>query len=750
MRKPGQLPFTRPAPLDEPPATPDMVENAYGVMIAEDNPVLWVRLDDEAGVEVYEKHYTGAATVNGAPVRSGVVSQGMQFDGVDDSIFIGCDVLGSYPPRLLNDAGVFSVDFLLDPDYVSVEDWTTVLRWGYYGLHVETYRFSGSDNSGYIKYTFYDEAAATYSVDYYDANLFEPGVVKHHAATYDGASFKLFVDGVLEATAAHTEIPFWGFSLTAVDGLGIATNASFGGEFYEGMIAEVAIYDSVLTEARVLEHATVDRTPSLFSQVELAGWDLPSGVDIATSTHLWWQAEGDADPSDTGRWVKASAKLTLPTAPTVEDLYYWAMQVSFYDGSGTLVGGAHTGLQWIPGYIDNKAVNWGGYDADDVILTGTESAFPSSLDNDNTRDYDWATNTEYTFEVSYVGSDYWRATVNGVTIRDLLVPGGVYIASPAIWSEIFAACDSPAHSARWRDLTLTDETDTEYEFYEMFRTFSTDIDACTNTNSSTDGEYYVVSSGTTRDTSSTYIDPRGYGRNHALYPEVDWPASSFTSIDLSYDLKMSSIPVTEWPQPYVGVELFFRDAAGTDIDSYFTIGFEYDTTLSAYKALTFNGYYYDAIGDDYPRINPTYTLPLLLDDAGDTGDWKFQYTWTQGTTYTFNLALTAAETWTLSIEGTEVLEFTVPDSASVHLYSLKASLRTNCGENRLKAGWSSISASDSVPTTVNLDSVTGYIDSGSDCSTLDFYIEDDTTFTIDTVSTPRTFPEDETGTLTLP
>ena len=80
--------------------------------------------------------------------------------------------------------------------------------------------------------------------------------------------------------------------------------------------------------------------------------------------------------------------LEVTTAPQVEALYFWALQVSFTD-RGRSGGGAHLGLQWYPAHPGSTAVNWGGYVPDGHELEGTTSALPSATGNVNTRDFPW-------------------------------------------------------------------------------------------------------------------------------------------------------------------------------------------------------------------------------------------------------------------------------------------------------------------------------------------------------------------------
>lgn len=156
--------------------------------------------------------------------------------------------------------------------------------------------------------------------------------------------------------------------------------------------------------------------------------------------------------------IAASATLEVLAPPTVDELYFWALQVSF-EGRQGRTGGAHLGLQHHPGYPNGTAANWGGYD--DVVggeLSGTESALPSALGNANTRTFRWAAKRQYRLEVSQSASGWWQGAVTDVeagaltVIRELNGRDAVRLSGLMVWSEVFAPCDAPGVAVRWTDL----------------------------------------------------------------------------------------------------------------------------------------------------------------------------------------------------------------------------------------------------------------------------------------------------------
>ncbi len=176
---------------------------------------------------------------------------------------------------------------------------------------------------------------------------------------------------------------------------------------------------------------------------------LPPSANGASSFHLLWQV-----PPRPLREVRADFEVVDP--PTVDRLYFWALQVNFIDTVHSAgPAGAHFGLQHHPAYPGSGAVNWGGYHSGGGELTGTESALPSTLDNVNTRDYSWSPGRTYRFRVGPgSGPGRWQGSVidlhtgQATVVRELLVEADALI-SPMVWSEVFARCDDPPVTVRW-------------------------------------------------------------------------------------------------------------------------------------------------------------------------------------------------------------------------------------------------------------------------------------------------------------
>lgn len=210
----------------------------------------------------------------------------------------------------------------------------------------------------------------------------------------------------------------------------------------------------------------------------------PSG-NGASSLHLMWQVPR-------GGFTAVRATLEISEPPRTDDLYFFALQSTFTDGR-TDSGGGHIGLQWNRRHTGSTAVNWGGYQSQQLggaVLAGTESSLPSLPLDPNTRDYPWEPHRRYELTIERGSAPgWWKGSVTDIsggttsTIREL-DGGGTHLTAPLVWAEVFAPCDGPTVAVRWSDLQLAgesgdwtgvDEVRVNYQPWEA--------GGCTNTNS---------------------------------------------------------------------------------------------------------------------------------------------------------------------------------------------------------------------------------------------------------------------------
>jgi hypothetical protein len=232
-------------------------------------------------------------------------------------------------------------------------------------------------------------------------------------------------------------------------------------------------------------------------RARLAG--LPPSGNGASSFHLWW-----ALPAP-GSFSQVTATFQVTRAPAVARLYFWALQVSFIE-AGREIGAGHTGLQWHPS-APAGAVNWGGYysggapPGTDGTLPGTGSALPPVDGGPHTRHYPWSPGHRYRFRVWSPAAGAWRSEVTDLdqgettVVRDLLVDAHG-LASPLVWSEVFAACDDPPTEVRWSQLEAADGQGRTYQARSVHLTYQSYADGgCSNTRTYADGESFVQVTG---------------------------------------------------------------------------------------------------------------------------------------------------------------------------------------------------------------------------------------------------------------
>lgn len=199
------------------------------------------------------------------------------------------------------------------------------------------------------------------------------------------------------------------------------------------------------------------------------------------SFHLYW------DLAPQAREVAVTLEVLEP--PSVDRLYFWALQVSFLDGSGSH-GAGHLGLQWNPRFPDHKAVNWGGYDTQGAVLPGSDSSLPSTPLDPNTRDFPWLPRLKYSLRIHPSPEVGWRGEVTDIetgvvtVVRDLHV-GGDDLRRVMVWSELFCECSDPRSVVSWSEpaaIGLRGEHLVPRAFRVNYQT-----DGCSNTNVYSDG-----------------------------------------------------------------------------------------------------------------------------------------------------------------------------------------------------------------------------------------------------------------------
>lgn len=214
----------------------------------------------------------------------------------------------------------------------------------------------------------------------------------------------------------------------------------------------------------------------------------PASSNRASSMHLHWHP-----PPPPCRDVSAVLEIVEP--PSVPHLYFWALQVSFVD-RGRRLGGAHLGLQWYDRHPGSTAVNWGGYRDGAGELDGEPSVLPSATGNPNTRDFAWLPGRPYRLRIHGDGDGWWTGEVTDLSTTETTVVrrlhgGGAELASPVVWSEVFARCDDPSVTVRWSELSPAPTS--------LRPTYQSHVDGgCANTHSVPDGDAWLQITNQTR------------------------------------------------------------------------------------------------------------------------------------------------------------------------------------------------------------------------------------------------------------
>jgi YVTN family beta-propeller protein len=132
---------------------------------------------------------------------------------------------------------------------------------------------------------------------------------------------------------------------------------------------------------------------------------------------------------EAARLVEVAVTVEVLRPPSVQSLYFWALQVDFEEG-GLGWGGGHTGLQWNPRFAGSAALNWGGYASQErggAVLPGTDPILPAFSGDPNTMAYPWKPGSAYRLRVFQSPELFgaWRAEIIDVASGNVkqVIPG---------------------------------------------------------------------------------------------------------------------------------------------------------------------------------------------------------------------------------------------------------------------------------------------------------------------------------------
>ena len=217
--------------------------------------VLALAFDETTGTTAID---SSASHVNGAirqavRVQAGKIGGALRFDGVDDWVTV-TDTTAS-PFDL---ASGMTIEAWVNPSTMS--GWETVLmkERGVVGEGLLSYALYAHDGAplsagtarpaGYVRT---NPVLSTTDSAVRGTGPLALNTWTHVATTYDGANQRFYVNGVLVGTTART-----GTIAVSNGAIRIGGNASSTGEFFNGMIDEVRIYNRALTAAEITTDMT--------------------------------------------------------------------------------------------------------------------------------------------------------------------------------------------------------------------------------------------------------------------------------------------------------------------------------------------------------------------------------------------------------------------------------------------------------------------------------------------------------------
>jgi hypothetical protein len=174
---------------------------------------------------------------NGASYAPGKVAQAFRFDGVDDYVDMGASPALA-PPAL-------TVDFWMNPHAAPPPVSHPVSRWGHSTPVPDSWQFGYMPNN---KIYFTTRNVAGTQVTISSTSVLPLNQWRHVAATYDGGTVRLYINGALEASAPHSGPVRHNPSTTAV---GCKITGGACNYPFRGLVDEVEIFDRALTQGEI-------------------------------------------------------------------------------------------------------------------------------------------------------------------------------------------------------------------------------------------------------------------------------------------------------------------------------------------------------------------------------------------------------------------------------------------------------------------------------------------------------------------
>jgi hypothetical protein len=207
--------------------------------------VLALGFDEAGGATAVDSSPTGGnGTITGAVRVPGRVGSALSFNGVGDLVTVP-------NAAALNLTSTMTLEAWIQP--TALTGWHTVLlKEGAGTMAYEMY--ANNDVSRPAAY-FTTPGGAIRAVT--GTAVMPSNAWTHLAMAYDGAAMRLYVNGVLVRSVARTG------AILVTDGpLHIGGNEVWGGEFFQGLIDEVRIYNRALTQAEIAADMSAGTVPT--------------------------------------------------------------------------------------------------------------------------------------------------------------------------------------------------------------------------------------------------------------------------------------------------------------------------------------------------------------------------------------------------------------------------------------------------------------------------------------------------------
>lgn len=374
--------------------------SGYANAITTDAPISYWRLGESCGTTANdERHANNGTYVNGpglgqpSLLPSDAANSAVRFDALDDNVQVANSAS-------LGFGTAFSLEAWIKPNAIPAAGaWASVLT--------KAEAYSLQFNGPQLEFTIIQSGARRRLKA--PSGAIVPGTAYHVVGTYDGTTQRLYVNGAEVANA-----PLAGGASTTAAPLELGSWDG-AGEFYNGVMDDVAVYNKALTAQQVANHNTAGRTNGPTKPA--APTNLAATAASPSSINLTWT---DNANNETGYVLERSTASTFATVVSKS----FAPDTTSYVDTGLAASTTY--------YYRLKATNGAG----DSAYSNTASATTQS------------TTPPPTTYVNAVKADgpisYWRlGEASGTAAADVMAANaGAYTNGPTLGRPSLLATDT--------------------------------------------------------------------------------------------------------------------------------------------------------------------------------------------------------------------------------------------------------------------------------------------------------------------